>query len=238
MGWEGREGEVKSKVRKKDGRGNRASGYGQHLIEDLQHIKVPIGIELVACVVAGNGHRDGMAAQLMQQGDPPPPWGALPPLIPVLHRLTHMMLKEQCNMRGCPKPCLCAVGLAPDTWRQTLALVCDMALLRRQALLSGHLERPKGAGNISFYLYNILYILCYDSIYIFCHRCEIAIYECVRGIMLSLTFQDRLLAHLANHPMQYTNLAPWRCRLTCLAMQILMQTHIHPDTCNCAYPVV
>lgn len=72
--------------------GNRASG---HLIEDLQHIKVPIGIELVPCVVAGNGHRDGMAAQLMQQGDPPPPWGALPPLIPILHGLTHTTLEGQ-----------------------------------------------------------------------------------------------------------------------------------------------
>lgn len=68
--------------------GGGAGGRSVHLVEDLQHIQVAVGVELVPCVVAGNGHRNCMAAQLVQQGYPPPSWGALPPLIPILHPLT------------------------------------------------------------------------------------------------------------------------------------------------------
>ena len=71
-----------------------------HLVEDLQHIQVPIGIELVPSVVAGNGYRDCVAAQLVQQGHPPPPWGALAPLIPVLYTLTHTMLHMTSDTTG------------------------------------------------------------------------------------------------------------------------------------------
>lgn len=68
-----------------------------YLVEDFKHVQVTVGKELVPGVVTGHGHRDALAAQLMQQGHPPPLGGALPLLVPVLHTLT--LLTSACT--GC-----------------------------------------------------------------------------------------------------------------------------------------
>ena len=73
--------------------GWHCTGSVGYLVKHFQHIQVTVGIELVPCVVAGNGHRDPMAAQLMQEGDPPPPGGALPPLVSILYGFTLIMLQ-------------------------------------------------------------------------------------------------------------------------------------------------
>ena len=56
----------------------------KYLVEDFKHVQVAIGKELIPSVVTSHGHRDAPAAQLVQQGHPPPSGGAPPLLIPIL----------------------------------------------------------------------------------------------------------------------------------------------------------
>jgi len=68
----------------------------QYLIEDFKHVQVAVGEELVPSIVTGHGHQDALAAQLVQQGHPPPSGGAPPLLIPILHIQPGLPKCQQC----------------------------------------------------------------------------------------------------------------------------------------------
>lgn len=64
-------------------------GVFAHLVEDLQHVKVAIGVKLIPCVVRGDGHRDARSLSFVQQGDAPPARGASSLGVSILGPLVH-----------------------------------------------------------------------------------------------------------------------------------------------------
>ncbi len=58
-----------------------------HLVENLEHVKVAIGIELIPRIVTGQRSGNAGRTQLVQEGDAPPTWGAAAAGIPLLHEV-------------------------------------------------------------------------------------------------------------------------------------------------------
>ena len=59
-----------------------------HLVENLEHVEVAVGVELVSRVVTGQSSGNAGRTQLMQEGDAPPPRGAAAAGISLLHTAT------------------------------------------------------------------------------------------------------------------------------------------------------